>query len=178
MNDIFIYETKYAGEGAGSKINRVREQMALEGMDSLRTIVPEEVAWLLNLRGKGAGAEYADKVKKFSPVFLCELEMTKDDIKLYVNQELSDEVKSYLDDLSVTVIKKDIEEKEIEIEKDKTLISDLQQIKNETEIKNIEDIFLEDGVLFTKFIYWLKTNVGKETITEIDVKAKLHLGYK
>ena len=173
MNDIFIYDIKYAGEEASSKIKRVRTQMEISGQESLRTIIPEEVAWLLNLRGKGAGAEYADEVKKFSPVFLCELEMTKDSMTFYVNQELSGEVEAYLDKLNVKVIQKELEEKEIEIEKDKTLISELQKIKNDIEIKNMEEIFLDDGVVFTKFIYWLKTHVGKETITEMDVKQKM-----
>ena len=170
MNKIFIYDTKYAGEDASSKIVRVREQM----MDEvLKTYVPEEVAWLLNLRGSGAGEEYADQVKKFSPVFVCELEMTKDDVKLYVNQEVSDEVKQYLDDLGVELIQKDLKEREINIEEDKTLISDLQMIKNEVQIENIKDIFFDSGVLYTKFIYWIKNRVKEGGLTEIDVKNKI-----
>ena len=68
MNKIFIYDTKYEGEDAASKLARVREKMT----GDLKTVVPEEVCWLLNLRGSGAGEEFADDVKKFSPVFVCE----------------------------------------------------------------------------------------------------------
>ena len=69
MSKIYIYDTKYEGEDAQAKIARVREQMG----ESLKTFVPEEVCWLLNLRGSGAGEEFADDVKKFSPVFVCGL---------------------------------------------------------------------------------------------------------
>ena len=169
MSKIYIYDTKYEGEDAQAKIARVREQMG----ESLKTFVPEEVCWLLNLRGSGAGEEFADDVKKFSPVFVCELEMDADSVKFYVNQEVSDEVSEYLDDLGVEVIQKELEEREINIEEDKTLISDLQMIKNEVQIKNIKDIFFEDGLLFTKFIYWIKNRVKEGGLTEIDVKEKM-----
>ena len=170
MSEIFIYDTKYEGESAKSKIKRVREQMS---EDVLKTFVPEEIAWLLNLRGDGAGEEYADNVKKFSPVFLSELEMTADSIKLYVNQDIADEIKLYLDELGVEVFQKEIEEREINIEEDKSLISDIQMIKNEVQIENIKDIFFDDGLMFTKFIYWIKNRVKEDGLTEIDVKNKI-----
>ena len=169
MSNIFIYDTKYEGEDAASKIARVRRAMA----GDLKTIVPEEVCWLLNLRGSGAGEEYADDVKKFSPVFVCELEMSDDAVRLYVNQEISDEVADYLDELGVDVVQKEIEEREINIEEDKTLISELMKIKNDVQIQNMKDIFSRDGLLLTKFIYWIKNEVKSETLTEIDVKEKI-----
>ncbi len=169
MSNIFIYDTKYEGEDASSKIARVREKM--DG--SLKSVVPEEVAWLLNLRGSGAGEEYADDVKKFSPVFVCELEMTNNDIQLYVNQEISEEVAEYLDKLGVEVVQKDIEEREINIEEDKTLISELMKIKNDVQIQNMKDVFFSDGVLLTKFIYWVKYETRNRSLTEIDVKEKI-----
>lgn len=169
MSKIFIYDTKYEGEDATSKTARVREQMT----GDLKTIMPEEVCWLLNLRGSGAGEEYADDVKKFSPVFVCELEMSGDAVQLYVNQEISDEVADYLDELGVDVVQKELEEREINIEEDKTLISELMKIKNDVQIQNMKDIFFDDGLLLTKFIYWIKNEVKSETLTEIDVKEKI-----
>ena len=169
MSNIFIYDTKYEGEDAASKIARVRRAMA----GDLKTIVPEEVCWLLNLRGSGAGEEYADDVKKFSPVFVCELEMSDDAVRLYVNQKISDEVADYLDELGVDVVQKEIEEREINIEEDKTLISELMKIKNDVQIQNMKDIFSRDGLLLTKFIYWIKNEVKSGTLTEIDVKEKI-----
>ncbi len=173
MSKIYIYDTKYEGEDAASKLGRVKTQMDEEGLDVLKTFVPEEVAWLLNLRGAGAGEEYADDVKKFSPVFVCELEISGETVRLYVNQEISDEVNEYLKELDVEVIRKELEELEINIEEDKTLISDLMMIKNDVQIQNMKNIFFEDGLLLTKFIDWIKNEVKNNSLTEIDVKEKI-----
>ena len=173
MNEIFIYDTKYEGEDAKSKIARVRSQMLEKGVNVLKTFVPEEAAWLLNLRGSGAGEEYADDLKKFTPVFLCELEMTNDGVILYVNQEVSEEVSGYLTDLGVSVEQKELEEREINIEEDKTLISDLMMIKNDVQIKNMKDVFFDDGLVWTKFIHWIKDEAKSGSLTEIDVKKKM-----
>ena len=39
--------------------------------------------------------------------------------------------------------------------------------KNPVELARMQEIFLKDSVAVTKFIYWLKTHVGKEKITEV-----------
>ena len=173
MSEIFIYDTKYEGEDAKRKIARVRSQMLERGVDVLKTFVPEEAAWLLNLRGKGAGEEYADDLKKFTPVFPCELEMTKDSIILYVNQVISVEVDSYLLDLGVSIEQKDLVDREINIEEDKSLISDLMMIKNDVQIRNMKDVFFDDGLVWMKFISWIKNEAKTGSLTEIDVKKKM-----
>lgn len=43
----------------------------------------------------------------------------------------------------------------------------MKAVKNETEQKNLHQSHLKEGVAFTRFMYWLKTKVGKEKITEI-----------
>lgn len=43
----------------------------------------------------------------------------------------------------------------------------LKAIKNPVELARMQEIFLKDSVAVTKFIYWLKTHVGKEKITEV-----------
>lgn len=49
----------------------------------------------------------------------------------------------------------------------------LKAIKNPVELANMEQIFLKDSVALTKFIYWLKTNIGKNDITEVSAADKL-----
>jgi Xaa-Pro aminopeptidase len=46
-------------------------------------------------------------------------------------------------------------------------------IKNETEIQNIKKAHLKDAVAHTKFMYWLKTTLGNEIITELSASDKL-----
>ncbi|MBR5743181.1 MAG: M24 family metallopeptidase, partial [Clostridia bacterium] len=45
--------------------------------------------------------------------------------------------------------------------------------KNETEVSNFRLAHVKDGAAVTKFIYWLKTRVGKEEITELSAAEKL-----
>lgn len=49
----------------------------------------------------------------------------------------------------------------------------MRAIKNETELANIRNAHIKDGVACTKFAYWLKTNIGKEKITEWSAAEKL-----
>ena len=43
----------------------------------------------------------------------------------------------------------------------------LKAVKNPVELANMKKIYLFDSVAVTKFIYWLKKNIGKTEITEI-----------
>ncbi len=54
-----------------------------------------------------------------------------------------------------------------------TPIAMMKAQKNETEIKSTLNAHLKDGVAMVNLIYWLKSTVGKEKITELDVAAKL-----
>lgn len=49
----------------------------------------------------------------------------------------------------------------------------LKAIKNETELSHSREVYIRDSVALCKFIYWLKTHVGKEEITEISAADKL-----
>ncbi len=46
-------------------------------------------------------------------------------------------------------------------------------MKNPVEIENLRKAHIKDGVAFTKFMYWLKTNIGKIEITEISASDYL-----
>ncbi|MBP3931166.1 MAG: aminopeptidase P family protein, partial [Peptostreptococcaceae bacterium] len=45
--------------------------------------------------------------------------------------------------------------------------------KNPVELENIRNSHIKDGVAFTKFMYWLKQNIGKIEISEISAAKKL-----
>ena len=49
----------------------------------------------------------------------------------------------------------------------------MKAVKNETEIRNIRNAHIKDGVAFTKFLYWLKNRIGKETISEMSASDYL-----
>ena len=49
----------------------------------------------------------------------------------------------------------------------------MKAVKNATEINNTRNAHIKDGVAFTKFMYWLKKNIGKMEITEISASDYL-----
>ena len=49
----------------------------------------------------------------------------------------------------------------------------LKAIKNETELSRSREAYLRDSAALCRFIYWLKTHVGTEEITEISAADKL-----
>ena len=56
-------------------------------------------------------------------------------------------------------------------EKDPTEL--MKAVKNETELKNLREVYLRDSAALTEFIYWVKHNVGKEPMTEYTAAMKL-----
>ena len=51
----------------------------------------------------------------------------------------------------------------------------LKAVKNPVELAHMEDIYLKDSVALTRFIYWLKTNIGKIEITEVTAADHLEM---
>ena len=49
----------------------------------------------------------------------------------------------------------------------------MKAIKNPTEMENIRKAHIKDGVAVTKYIYWLKKNIGKIPMDELSVAEKL-----
>lgn len=191
-NKVWILEDAYAGRSMADKIADVRIQMQKEGADIHILSSLYDIAWLLNLRGGDI-----DHV----PVFLSFVSIEKEQILLFVNPQILDkEVQDYLEKNHVTIRPyEDIYTYAQNLQKVKVLISAeetnyriaecirehaevlegenpslmLKAVKNEIELKNTREAHLKDAVAVTKFMYWLKTNIGKIEISEISASDYL-----
>lgn len=191
-NKVWILEDVYAGRSMADKIADVRTQMQKEGADIHILSSLYDIAWLLNLRGGDI-----DHV----PVFLSFVSIEKEQILLFVNPQILDkEVQDYLEKNHVTIRPyEDIYTYAQNLQKVKVLISAeetnyriaecirehaevlegenpslmLKAVKNEIELKNTREAHLKDAVAVTKFMYWLKTNIGKMEISEISASDYL-----
>lgn len=189
---VWILEQEYAGMSTEEKLSQVREQMKQEGADVHILASLYDIAWLLNLRG-----DDIDHV----PVFLSFVAVEKKKTTLFINQEiLEDKVKKYLKDNQIQVedyekiyayaenlkdhkVLMSLEEVNYRIaenvQKHSQIVDApnpsllLKSIKNETELENTRIAHLKDAVAVTKFMYWLKTNIGKKEITEISASDYL-----
>lgn len=190
---VFRLEDRYTGETFKSKLDRVRKELAEQGVDMCVISSLDDIAWLLNLRGNDIPG---------NPVFLSYMIITQNFIKLYVDKEkLNNELQSYLQNNNVDIedyfsILRDINK----IENAKKVLLDLKKTnyaiyksfnqnieivdrenpttimkacKNPVEIENIRKSHLKDGVAVSKFMYWLKNNIGKIDITELSAIEKL-----
>lgn len=189
---VWILEQEYAGMSTEEKLSQVREQMKQEGADVHILASLYDTAWLLNLRG-----DDIDHV----PVFLSFVAVEEKKTTLFINQEiLEDKVKKYLKDNQIQVedyekiyayaenlkdhkVLMSLEEVNYRIaenvQKHSQIVDApnpsllLKSIKNETELENTRIAHLKDAVAVTKFMYWLKTNIGKKEITEISASDYL-----
>lgn len=188
----WILEEKWAGEASSSKLARVREKMQEAKADMHVLTSLDDIVWMLNLRGDDVPC---------NPVILSYLVLTMEGGTLYVmDSALTEEVRSYVSNLGLSIRPydaiyddaKEISGQNILLECDHTnyalcrILSDgnnlkddmnpaslMKAVKNETEMENIRKAHIKDGVAVTKYLYWLKTNIGKFPMDELSVAEKL-----
>lgn len=193
MEPIWILEEKYSGLAASEKIANVRKEMEKAGATVHLMSSLYDISWLLNVRGNDIACV---------PVVLSYMAMTKDEVIWFVQEEaITEEIRAHLDTCGVTTRPYDsFYEYVAAITKDDVILMNkgnlnyrtnaavavdvevinqvepstlMKAIKNDTEIKNTIEAHVKDGVAMTKFIYWLKKNIGKIPMTEISVSDYL-----
>ena len=189
----FELDVKYSGETFKSKIVRIRNVMRENNATMHVVTTLDEVAWIFNIRGNDVS---------YTPVVLAYAVITLNEVYLFINENKLDEnlkskfkksnihIKPYndiyefvrnLNENETIMLDKErvnyslynsvpSNVKKIEIENPAVL---MKAMKNEIEIKNIKNAYIKDGIACTKFMYWLKNNVGKERITELSASEKL-----
>ncbi|OON99678.1 MAG: peptidase M24 [Epulopiscium sp. Nele67-Bin004] len=183
----FLLDEKYTGKSYTDKLSDLREALKEKKADSHILTVLDDIAWLYNLRGSD--------IKHF-PVVLAYTVVTMDEAILFLDEtKLTDEIRAKLSQVKIKpyneiyeyvknlegsvlidpaklnyAIYNNLQAEKIE-QQNPTLLAKAK--KNEVEIQNIRNCHLRDGVACTKFMYWLKTNIGKIEITELDAGAKM-----
>ena len=152
---------------------------------------PENVAWILNIRGKDCPNSPIPNsrliISKNKKIFLiseikkCKKLFQKKIInhKQFIDiREISKKIlnlkgkKFIIDEKSCSIFFEDLIKLKFKILKRKDPTYDLKSIKNKTEIKNMVKAHILDGAALTKFIYWIK-NINKKKITEVQAQNKL-----
>lgn len=193
---VFVLEECYSGEDTASKIARVREKMTEEGADEHILTSLDDIAWLLNLRGndmknfpivlsyvvvtmekvlffaKGQREETNDgeKCEVWTPELLNYLK--ENGVELLPYGGFYDYI-SGIHRKSVLLCRGRVNCRvEKELAEDVTVIDKpnptelMKAVKNAAEMDNLRKAHIKDGVAVARFMYWLKKNIGKITITE------------
>ncbi len=190
---VWELDVKYAGKSRTDKIQEVRIKMQEEKADYLLVTALDEIAWLFNLRGGDIA---------YTPVFLSYLLLTKEQITLFVHEEIfAEELRVKLLQEGVDIQPYDaIEEsvrnlpagkkiwldgsvvnyrltesipESVEILDQSSPVVLMKAVKTSTEMQNMRAAHVKDGVAVTRFIHWLKTKIGREVITEMGAAEKL-----
>ncbi len=189
----FALGVEYTGESTADKLSRIREAMKKEGADVHILAALDDICWTTNLRGNDI---------EYFPLLLSYAVITMDDMKLYVDEtKLTAEMKESLakDGISIhpyNAVYEDIKGLSAKdgvlvdpsrlnyalynnIPKEAKVIEQMnpevlmKAMKNDTELKNIVNAHIKDGTAVTRFMCWLKKNIGKTEITEISAAKKL-----
>ena len=188
-----VLKDEFNGEATASKLARVREQMEKEEAQYHIISTLDDIAWILNVRGNDI---------PHVPVVLSFLIIGKEDAMWFVEENaLSDAVKEMAAECGITIRPyEDVyayaatipEHRSVLLDKRKVnyritnalsetvhIVSKanpsqlMKAIKNEIELENTRKAHLLDGIAVTKFMYWLKKNVGKIPMDEVSVSDYL-----
>ena len=182
---------KIAGQSPKHKIAKLSKKMRENKINFQFISSPENVAWLLNLRG--TDSEYTPIPNSYLVLdsnskvfFFCDLKKIDNKLKKnlgnviinkieYINEFLLKIKKKnvQIDRTSCSIFFKNLLEKNNKIIKKQDPIYHLKSIKNKIEIKNIIKSHIYDGAALTKFLLWLKKNFYKKKISEISAQNKL-----
>ncbi len=182
---------KVVGESFLKKIDRVLKIMKKKNSDYLFITAPENVAWLLNIRGFD---------NPNSPIPNCRLLLTKKKeffliserykVKRLIKEKKVNkkqiinpkDLESFLvklksgkviiDNKTCSIYFKNILKKNLKILNREDPIYLLKSIKNKYEINGMIDSHILDGAALTKFLYWIKI-INKKKISEVDAQKKL-----
>ena len=181
------YGIEYAGKSTAEKLRAVREEMEKAGADKHILTSLYDIAWLLNVRGSDIA---------FVPVVLSYLALTKKECIWFVQPAaVPAEIAAELADAGVSMQPYDevyayvktipagekvlMDASSVNYRLCSTLpagvilrdqgnpSTPMKAAKNEAELKATRSAHLKDAVVMCKFLYWLKTNIGRIPMTEI-----------
>ena len=190
-NLIYQINSSVVGESSKSKINRLNKILKSEKLDNLFISSGENVCWLLNIRGKDLPNSplanfQAILTSNKNIILFGNIKKLKNIKKRFLKNKISFHEKDdffkilsslegktfCIDSKTCSVFNEKLINSKFLIKKKVDPINDLKSVKNNTEIKNMIEAHIKDGVAVTKFLYWIK-NSNIKKLDEIKVEKKL-----
>lgn len=190
---LWIVPEALCGETVSQKLAKVREKMAKEKAEHLLISKLDDIMWLYNIRGNDIDC---------NPVALSYAFISMDEAVLFVQKEaVTEEAAAYLrkndivckdyneivpfiqqctlkgkiwcavTDINYLLYQLAAERGELVEKANPTEL--LKAVKNPVELENIRKYYLLDSVVLTKFLFWVKEHIGKESLDEYGLAVKL-----
>ncbi len=181
---------KITGEIHKSKIKRLKKILKKQKIDNLFISAPENVAWLLNIRGSDNPNSPIPNSKliisKKKIIFFSDFNKIKiiKKLKIYkkINFKKYNDFSSILNNLegknfcidgnTCSINYKSLIKSKFKINKNIDPCYELKAIKNKTELNNTKKAHIYDGVALTKFLHWMKSKKLNGT-SELSAEKKL-----
>lgn len=190
---VTVLSEELAGRSAEQKLADVRRKLTEAGAEELLLTKLDDLMWLLNIRGCDV---------ECNPVAMSYGYITQDAVMLFIQEQaLDDGTRAYFAEKHITVqaygnvasyleglpsgrkilldmrycsygLYRALADRQ-ELIEGRNPTEALKAVKNPVELAHMREIYLKDSVALTKFIHWLKTNIGKIEITEISAADKL-----
>lgn len=193
-DEIWIHDEKYCGQSLGEKLSILREKMADSHYDYTFIGAPEDICYLLNIRGNDVD---------YNPVVLSYMLISADKASLCIDEDkLTDEVRNYLEENGISIysydyiytLLKNIPGKNriyldpsrtnvaiydsinsnVKISQGINLTTYMKAIKTDREIESIKEAYILDGVSLVKFFNWLEVGAKTGSLNELVASNKLH----
>lgn len=190
----WIHDEKYCGLSLKDKLTILREKMSENDSDYTFIGAPEDICYLLNIRGNDVD---------FNPVILSYMLVSQDKAYLCIDEDkLDGSVRDYLEENDITIysydyiytLLKNIPGKNriyldpartnvavydsinsnVKISQGTNLTTYMKSVKTDTEIENIKKAYILDGVSLVKFFNWLEVGAKTGSLNELVASNKLH----
>ena len=187
----YSLKKKIVGESHRSKILQVVNFLKSNKADYLFISAPENIAWLLNIRGYDNPNSPIPNARliidKYKKLFLItkKSNTTKIVKEKKINKNLIINIKNLpnlirslkgknfiIDNKTCAIFYQSMIKSKFNILAKNDPIYELKSIKNSHEINHMIEAHKKDGLALTRFIYWIK-NINKKNITEVDAQNKL-----
>ena len=171
----FVIKDKVVGESVNSKIGRLCRIIKKNKCDSIFISAPENVAWLLNIRGKdnpnspipnsrviickNKNVYFFSNLKKIN---IIRKKIIYKKIKFFSFERFYEVLSKIdgkfftIDELTCSIYYESLIKSKFKIKCYTDPIYYLKAIKNAVEIQNMRSAHIKDGVALTKFLYWIK----------------------
>ena len=190
---LWILQEEYAGESTRSKLDRIGDKMRNAKVDAHLINSLYDIAWILNLRGNDIAhvpvfLSYLWISEKDTILYVQKKAVSQEVTEYLQNQGIQlheyQDIYQELQQLSyrrvlidpqivnkrlyqLLAIKHKGQNVQEWLQEDVNPSEWMRVVKNETEIRNTRLAHIKDGVAFTRFMYYLKQNIGKIPMTEV-----------
>lgn len=191
--NLTVLPEELTGYSVTDKLVSLRAKITEAGADSLLLTKLDDLMWLFNIRGCDV---------ECNPVAMSYGYFTSTAAIIFIQKKvLDDNVKAYLDKNGIEIqdyggivpyleaiapgqrvladmrycsysLYRAIAGRQTVVEAHNPT-EELKAVKNPVELAHMREIYLKDSVALTRFIHWLKTNIGKMEITEVSAADKL-----